>query len=76
MSVDFPDNIIGGGLKQSPSQISLDSLSSGSPLSRKDLSPDNDIAYVDKIGRSSVLRQFKNAEKSPSNEDHYQINHL
>ena len=56
VSVDFPDNIAGGGLKPSPSQKSLDSFSSGSPLSRNDLSPNNDIAYVDKIGRESVLR--------------------
>jgi len=49
-------------------------------LSRKDLSPNNEIAYIDKIGRESVLRQFKNAEKfdSPTGEqeDHYQIKNI
>ena len=56
VSVDFPDLIVGGGLKPSPSQESLKSYSSGSPISRKDLSPNNEISYVDKIGRESVLR--------------------
>lgn len=62
LSVDFPDRIIGGGLKPSPSQESLHSLSSGSPLSRKDLSPNNDISYSDKIARKAVFQQFKHAE--------------
>ena len=59
ISVDFPDLMVTDAMRGSSS----DSLSSdGSLISKRVLTYEADIPYIDKIQRPNVLKQFMNIE--------------